>query len=142
MKEKSLIDLLHDVQESNPKNYISKDLAKKVAETSNLSLSKVYGVATFYTMFSVTQRGKHIIRVCRSLSCHLANGESILNKLKEVLGIDIGETTSDGEFTLEESSCLGMCSIAPSIMIDDVPFGNLKEEDIEGIIKKFKEGAL
>ncbi|MCI4463372.1 MAG: NAD(P)H-dependent oxidoreductase subunit E [Caldisericum sp.] len=142
MKGKSLIDVLHEIQESNPENYVPENLAKKVADTFKTSPAKVYGVVTFYTMFSVKPRGKHIIRVCRSLSCHLADGEKIVKKLKEELGVDFGETTEDKEFTLEESSCLGMCSIAPSMMIDDVPFGNLKEEDIPVILKKVREGVL
>ncbi|MGB9769436.1 MULTISPECIES: complex I 24 kDa subunit family protein [Caldisericum] len=142
MKGKSLIDVLHEIQEANPENYVPEDLALRVSETFKTSPSKVYGVLTFYTMFSAKPRGKHIVRVCRSLSCHLAEGEKIVRKLKEELGIDFGETTEDKEFTLEESSCLGMCSVAPSMMIDDVPFGNLKEEDIPLIIKKVREGAL
>ncbi|BAL81321.1 NADH-quinone oxidoreductase subunit NuoE family protein [Caldisericum exile] len=142
MKGKSLIDVLHDVQETNPENYIPENLAIKVSQTFKTTPAKVYGVLTFYTMFSSIPRGKHIIRVCRSLSCHLADGEKIIKKLKEELGIDFGETTEDKEFTLEESSCLGMCSVAPSMMIDDVPFGNLKEEDIPLILKKVREGAL
>jgi len=142
MKGKSLIDVLYEIQDGQPQNYVPENLAIKVAETFKTSPAKVYGVLTFYTMFSTKPRGKHIIRVCRSLSCHLADGEKIVKKLKEVLGIDFGETTEDNEFTLEESSCLGMCSIAPSMMIDDIPFGNLKESDIEEIIKKVREGAL
>ena len=66
----------------------------------------------------------------------------MVDRLREILGIDLGGTTEDGEFTLEESSCLGMCSVAPAMMIDEVPFGNLKEEDIPLILKKVKEGSL
>jgi len=142
MEEKSLIDVLHEVQDSNNRNFIPKEMAEKVAKTNQTSLANVYSVATFYTMFSVKPRGRHIIRVCRSLSCHLAQGENTVNKLKEVLGVDLGGTTEDGEFTLEESSCLGMCSVAPAMMIDEVPFGNIKEEDIPLILKKVKEGSL
>lgn len=142
MEEKSLIDILHEVQDSNDRNFIPKAMAEKVANVNKTSLAKVYSVATFYTMFSFEPRGKHIIRVCRSLSCHLAQGESMVDRLREILGVDLGGTTEDGEFTLEESSCLGMCSVAPAMMIDEVPFGNLKEEDIPLILKKVKEGSL
>lgn len=142
MKGKSLIDVLHEIQASSEENYIKEEQAEKVAETFKTSPSKVYGVITFYTMFSARPRGKHIIRVCRSLSCHLSDGEKIVRKIKEELGIDFGETTEDKEFTLEESSCLGMCSVAPAMMIDDRPFGNLKEEDIPVILKKVREGSL
>jgi len=91
MKGKSLIDVLHEIQESNPENYVPENLAKKVADTFKTSPAKVYGVVTFYTMFSVKPRGKHIIRVCRSLSCHLADGEKIVKKLKEELGVDLAK---------------------------------------------------
>lgn len=142
MKGKSLIDVLHEIQEASAENYIGEGLARRVAETFKTTPSKVYGVITFYTMFSSKPRGKHIIRVCRSLSCHLADGEKIVEKIKEELGIDFGETTEDKEFTLEESSCLGMCSVAPSMMIDDVPFGNLKADDIPLILRRVREGVL
>jgi NADH:ubiquinone oxidoreductase subunit E len=140
MKGKSLIDNLYELQSANKANFVNGKDALSAAENSKVSLSKVYGVATFYTMFSVHPRGKHIIRVCRSLSCHMEYADSVIEKLKEVLGVDIGETTKDGKFTLEESSCLGMCSVAPAMMIDEVPFGNLTADEIPIIIERVKEG--
>ena len=140
MKEKSLTDALYEAQGENNKNFISLEDALSVAVRNKLPLSKVYGFATFYSMFSVKPRGKHIIRVCKSLSCHMGNGEEVIKKLEEVLGIGIGETTNDGEFTLEGSSCLGMCSIAPAMMIDEIPFGNLTPDQIPEIIKEVRNG--
>ncbi|MGB9694462.1 MAG: NAD(P)H-dependent oxidoreductase subunit E [Caldisericaceae bacterium] len=142
MKEHSLIDSLHELQDADRENFIKGKDAISVARKSKLPLSKVYGVATFYTMFSVYPRGKHIIRVCNSLSCHMAKAEDIVEKLKEVLGVEMGETTPDKEFTLEESSCLGMCSVSPAMMIDDMPFGNLSTDDIPLILEKVREGKL
>ncbi len=136
MKERSLTDALHEVQDGSDKNFIPSNDALSVAVENKLPLSKVYGFATFYSMFSVKPRGKHIIRVCKSLSCYMGKGEEVIKKLKEVLGIGIGETTEDGEFTLEESSCLGMCSVSPVIMIDEIPVGNLTPDQVPEIIKK------
>jgi len=142
MKGKSLTDALHDIQSGNKENYIPEKDTLTISEKSKVSLSKVYGFATFYSMFSVKPRGKHIIRVCKSLSCHMGKAEEVIEKLEEVLGVEIGETTEDGEFTLEESSCLGMCSVSPAMMIDKIPFGNLTVDQIPEIIKKVKsEGS-
>ncbi len=141
MKQKSLIDDLHDIQEEEEKNYLPQNKMVRAAKTMRVSDAKVYGVSTFYTMFSVYPRGKHIIRVCRNLSCHLSGAEEIVEKLKEILNVDFGETTEDGEFTLEESSCLGMCSVSPAMTIDDEPFGNLAPENISKILKKIKEDS-
>lgn len=140
MREKSLIDQLHEVQSGKSESFIPKEEAIRISKLTKVSLSEIYGVATFYTMFSVKPRGKHIIRICRSLSCHMAESEKLLKKLEETLGISLGETTSDGEFTIEESSCLGMCSVAPAMMIDDVPFGEVKLSEVAEIINKIKGG--
>ena len=90
-------------------------------------------------MYSTKPRGKHIIRICENQSCHMAEGKKVMRHLEKTLGICVGETTQDGFFTLELSSCLGMCSVAPSMMIDDIPFGNLTEDRIEGILETFRE---
>lgn len=116
---------------------------KKVVELSEkqgYSPAKVYGVETFYTMYSTQPRGKHIIRICENQSCHMANAKSLVHYLESKLGTPVGGTTSDGIFTLELSSCLGMCSVAPAMMIDDVPFGNLTEDRIDEIIDSYKGG--
>ncbi len=141
MKKTSILEDLQSAENSREENYISFEDAVKISKDKKISLSKIYGVGTFYSMLSFKPRGKHIIRVCGGLACHLANGDRIMNRLKELLHIDIGETTSDRLFTLEESSCLGLCSVAPAMMIDDKPYGNLTEEKVEEIIKNIKEGA-
>ena len=144
MKKTCATSILEDLQNSeDPKrNYIFFEDAVKISEGKKVSLSKVYGVGTFYSMLSFRPRGKHIIRVCGGLACHLANGDTVMDKLKEVLHVDTGETTADGLFTLEESSCLGLCSVAPAMMIDGKPYGRLTEEKILEIIKSIKEGVI
>ena len=103
--------------------------------------SYVHGVATFYTMFSLAPRGRHIIRLCDSPPCHLMGSTSVLDYLKEKLGIDVGETTPDGAFTLELASCLGVCGVAPAIMINDEMFGKLTPERVDGILEERRKGS-
>ncbi len=142
MQKKSLIEKLHDIQENQKNtNHLPKDMIIEAAKESNVSLSKAFGVATFYTMFSTQKRGKHIIRICQNQSCHMANSALVVDELKKTLCIDFGETSEDGLFTLEHSSCLGMCSIAPCMMIDDRPYGNLTPGKVVEIIHSIKVGA-
>jgi NADH-quinone oxidoreductase subunit E len=142
VQKKSLIEKLHDLQDSQHQtNHLSKTEVIKLCEQDRTPLSQAYGVATFYTMFSVEPRGRHIIRICENQSCHMADAVQVVDELKKYLGIEFGETSSDGLFTLEHSSCLGMCSIAPCMMIDEHPYGNLTPSKAIEIIQKMKAGA-
>ena len=140
MKEKSILERLENAEKVNKNHFVAFEDAVKITEENKVSLSKVYGAGTFYSMLSFKPRGKHIIRVCNGLTCHLSGGKEVVEKLKEVLGIDIGGTTKDNLFTLEESSCLGLCSIAPAMMVDDMPYGNLTGKKIQEIIASIREG--
>ncbi len=103
--------------------------------------SKVYEVLTFYTMFSTKPRGKYIVRVCVNLPCHVTGGREIVKTLKELLQIDFGQTTQDGLFTLETTSCLGLCGVAPVIMINDQYFGDLTPRKVKEIIENLRNGG-
>lgn len=140
-RRENLLDILHAVQEASPNNSLLSEDIEAIARYVGITPAEVYGTATFYTMFSVKPRGKHIIRVCASPACHLLGGESVLEALKRELGIDIGETTKDGLFTLEISSCLGVCGVAPAIMIDEVAYGNLTPAKIRDIINEYRRGG-
>ncbi len=137
-KSENLLLILHDLQDLNPRNYLTEEDLKLVSKKLNLPLSYVYGVASFYTMFSLKPRGKYIIRVCESPPCHLLGSENLLNELKKILKIDIGETTEDNLFTLEITSCLGVCGVAPAIMINNDVYGNLTQEKIKMIIENIR----
>ena len=95
---------------------------------------------TFYSMYSVTPRGKYIIRMCESAPCHVNGAENILESLKEELGIQAGETTSDGLFTLEHTACLGTCEVSPAMQINEVVFGNLTAAKVKEIIENYRSG--
>lgn len=140
-RRENLLDILHAVQEASPNNSLLSEDIEAIARYVGITPAEVYGTATFYTMFSVKPRGKHIIRVCASPACHLLGGESVLEALKRELGIDVGETTKDGLFTLEISSCLGVCGVAPAIMIDEVAYGNLTPAKIRDIINEYRRGG-
>ncbi|KUK51084.1 MAG: NADH-quinone oxidoreductase chain e [candidate division TA06 bacterium 32_111] len=135
----NLLYILHDIQDSKNEKYLSEEDLVAVSRYLKISRSEVVGVATFYTMFSVKKRGQHIIRVCVSPPCQLMGGNTIFNYLRKTLGVKEGETTSDNMFTLESSSCLGVCAVAPAMMIDDQMFGNLTPEKIDEIITRYRE---
>jgi NADH-quinone oxidoreductase subunit E len=121
----SMLDMLHDLQDAEPKNYLKPEALRAVAEYLSIPLSEVVSTATFYTMYSLKPRGKHVIRLCESPPCQLVGAESLLDILSQHLGIQVGETTDDGAFTLETASCLGVCGVAPAMMIDTELYGNL-----------------
>jgi len=141
VENKSLIEKLHDLQKKSNQTYLSQEVLVNLAKEEKISPAKVFAVATFYSMFSTTPRGKHIIRVCEDQACHLDGAESVIHSLERLLKVHLGDTTSDGLFTLEHSSCLGLCDQSPAMMIDGVAYGNLTRAKIETIIHQIKAGA-
>ena len=124
----SLLEILHELQDAEPTHHLSDDALRAVAEYVGVPLAEVVSTATFYTMYSRTPRGRHIIRMCESPPCHLAGAENLVKAVAEHLGVEVGGTTSDGSMTLETSSCLGLCAEAPAMMIDDRTYGSLTKE--------------
>jgi NADH-quinone oxidoreductase E subunit len=132
----NLINMLHDIQNANEFNYLTKDDLELVADYLDLPYSYVHSVTTFYTMFSLKPRGKNIVRVCQSPPCQLMGATTISEELKKILEIDFGQTTGDGLFTLEMTSCIGVCGVAPAMMINEDVYGNLNTERIMEIIEE------
>jgi len=132
-----LINALHQIQ-NRFGNYIPVEAAKVVAEELNVAESKVYEVLTFYTMFSTKPRGKYVIRVCVNLPCHVTGGRQIVETLKETLVVDFDQTTKDGLFTLERTSCLGLCGVAPVVMVNDEYYGDLTPKKVKEIIESLR----
>ncbi len=135
----SLLPVLLEYQKKNPCNYISEENVKEIAEKLNLSRSRVYSTASFYSEISLVPRGKHLIRICCNAPCENAGKEAIHRAVKDKLGIDVNETTEDGLFTLEIVNCLGACYMSPAMKIDDQVFGNLTPESAVEIIKKMEQ---
>jgi len=134
---KNILALLHQVQRESERNYLRDDNLRQIAEQAGLPYSEVYGVATFYSMFSLTPRGRNIIRVCESGPCHLEEARFVLETLKKELNLDVGQTTADGTFTLETTSCLGHCDEAPVMMINEEVYGRLTAEKVREILVEY-----
>ncbi len=118
--------------------YISEENICIIAKALNISLVDVYGVVTFYSAFRLTPSGRHTIKVCNGTACHVRGSESLMDHLTRVLGIKKGETTPDGEITLETVSCIGACAKSPALMLDDKPHGNLTPTKVYGILGAIK----
>lgn len=115
--ENNLIQILHMAQ--GIYGYLPIDLQKHIATTMKLPLAKVSGVVSFYALFSTSKKGKYVVKVCLGTACYVRGGKKIIAKLKSILGIDIGETSEDGRYTLEITRCIGACGLAPAIAIND-----------------------
>jgi len=137
-KNENILLLLHALQKANPRNYLTEEDLRLVANYLSLPLGNVMGVATFYSLFSLKPRGKYIIRVCDSPPCHLEGSESILEEIKKYLSLEVGQTTRDGIFTLETSECLGHCAESPVMMINEEVHGNLTAEKVRSILDKLR----
>jgi NADH-quinone oxidoreductase subunit E len=136
----NLLGILHDIQDASEEHYLSDADLRAVADFLGLAYSFVYGVATFYTMYSLKPRGRHLIRVCQSPPCHLLGATTVSRELIRLLGINFGETSADKLFTLEMSSCLGVCGVAPAMMVNDRVYGNLTPELIAEVIAGLRRG--
>jgi len=135
-KKGFLIPLMQEIQ--NLEGYLAKDTMRYVADRLNLNVADIFGVATFYSMFRLKPQGKHIIRVCKGTACHVSGANNIVNAIRNTLKLENDEDqTSDGMFTVMEVACLGCCSLAPVIMIDDKTYGKLTSEKVAGIINNF-----
>jgi NADH:ubiquinone oxidoreductase subunit E len=135
----NLLLILHDLQNHNRMNYLSQKDLSLVARHLNTTLSSIYGVASYYSMFSLAPRGKHIIRICRSPVCHCTGVKDVVNQLTRMLNIDVGATTPDRLFTLETAECLGQCDSAPAMAVDDVLYGDLTATRIATILAQYRE---
>jgi NADH-quinone oxidoreductase subunit E len=137
----NLIPILQDIQEIY--GYLPEEALRDISEHITIPKSSVYGVATFYNQFRLTPLGKNIIRVCRGTACHVKNSANILTALENELGVCAGKTTRDKLFTLETVACIGACSIAPVLNINDEYYGRITIKEIPKIINKYrKEDAM
>jgi NADH-quinone oxidoreductase E subunit len=135
--ESRLIGILHKVQEHF--GYLGSEQMDAVAQLLQVPSARVTGVATFYHFFRLEKRGKYIINVCQGTACYVKGSDRLAAKLKQELGIEFGETTKDGVFTLEEARCLGTCGLAPVIMIGDEIYGQVTPDQIPALLEKYME---
>ena len=132
----TLIPILQKVQ--NLYNFLPREALEYIAKKSGTPIAEIYGVATFYSLFHLSLRGRHIIRCCQGTACHVRGGANILQALEKQLGIKAGETTPDEKFTLETVACLGACGLAPVMQVDDDTHGRMTPEKVADILATYK----
>ncbi len=135
-KQGALISVLHKAQEIF--GYLPQEIQSFVAERLGLSLAKVYGVVSFYSFFTMTPKGKHPISVCMGTACYVRGAGKVLEDFERQLGISAGETTVDGEFSIDALRCVGACGLAPVVLIGEEVFGKDEAKDVAGLIAKYR----
>ncbi len=135
-RQDCLIDVLLDVQNTKSTRHLTEVELARVSEHLGLPESHVFSVVSFYSFFSMTPRGKHILQVCRDVPCYLNDTFNVHETLESMLGIKTGDTTEDGLFTLEYSSCLGCCDQAPVMRVNATVYGNLTPDKLRAIISE------
>ena len=134
--------LMHVLQEAQEiYGYLPIQVQKLIAEGLGISLSEVYGVATFYSQFSLTPKGKYKISVCLGTACYVKGADKILEALETQLDIKCGECTPDGLFSLDSCRCVGACGLAPVLMVNDEVFGKLTPDRVKWILDGYREDA-
>ncbi len=134
--ESQLISVLHKVQAHF--GHLGPEQLDAVAQLLQVPAAKVSGVATFYHFFRLTPRGQYVISVCMGTACYVRGAEAVVRKFQDELGIDFGETTGDGVFSLEESRCVGTCGLAPVVMINDRVHGKVTPDDVPVLLNQYR----
>ena len=130
-----LIPIMQDVQ--NLYNYLPKEALEYISVKTEVPLSEIYGVVTFYSLFHLQPRGRHVIRCCQGTACHVRGGKKILEALEAKLGIKAGETTADGKFSLETVACLGACGLSPVMQVDEDTHGRMTPEQVGKVLASY-----
>lgn len=134
-KEGCLIMVLHAAQQIY--GYLPLDLQRFIADQLGMPLSEVYGVVSFYSFFSTTERGAHTLRVCLGTACYVRGGKKLVEALEEKLQVKVGGTTADKRFTFEIARCIGACGLAPALMIDDDVFKQVSPAKLDGLLAQY-----
>ena len=131
-----LIPALKDAQEIY--GYVPLEVQHWIADGLNVSPSTVYGVVTFYSFFTITQRGRHTIRLCLGTACYVKGAKEMLERIVKDVGINVGDTSEDGRYTLEAVRCLGACGLAPAMIVGGDTYGNIEPKDTVSILEGYK----
>lgn len=134
-KRESLMPILQEIVKKH--NYLTDDAMVAVATELDISAAEVYGTASFYTFLDTEERGKNIIRVCKTITCSMKGKNDIIGALEDILKIKVGGTTPDRMFTLLETNCIGWCHKAPAILINDMPYTDLTPETVIDVVKGY-----
>jgi NADH-quinone oxidoreductase subunit E len=132
----SLIPVLQEIQERL--GFLSAEALREIQQRTGISASEAYGVATFYTQFRFTPPGKHTIQVCNGTACHVRESHRIADELSRTLGVNVGETTADGNFSLERVACLGCCALSPVVAVDGKVFAGVTSKKLPAILGEYQ----
>lgn len=135
-EKRALIPILQDIQDRL--RWLSSETLDDVARELDISPAHVYSVATFYKSFSLRPRGRHICTVCMGTACHVRGGGAVLEHFERKLGIAAGQTSADGEYTLERVNCLGACALAPLVVADGRYYGQMNETKANAVLETLK----
>ena len=131
----ALIPVMQKAQELF--GYLSFETMELISERMDVPVSEIYGVATFYALFSLKPKGEYIISVCTGTACYVKGAQAVLDEVKKQLGIESGETTEDGKFSIQDTRCLGCCGLAPVMTINNDVYGRLDPADVKDILAKY-----
>lgn len=136
-KRESLMPILQEIVQKH--NYLTDEAMVEVAKELDISAAEVYGTASFYTFLDTQVKGKYVIRVCKTITCSMKGKSDIIHTIEEILKIKVGETTTDKQFSLIETNCIGWCHKAPAILINEMPYTELTPEKVSEIIKEYMQ---
>ncbi|PTN07571.1 NADH-quinone oxidoreductase subunit NuoE [Mangrovibacterium marinum] len=139
-KESELINVLHQIQ--SKLGYLPAEVQEVIAAELNMSVAKVYGVVTFYSFFTMLPQGEHPISICMGTACYVRGGEKVLHEFKRHLGIEVGQTTADGKFSLSCLRCVGACGLAPVVLVGEKVYGRVSPQQVSKIIAEYQEGCV
>lgn len=131
-----LINVLHQTQQEF--GYLPAEVQEVIASELNISVAKVYGVVTFYHFFTMVPKGKHPISICTGTACYVRGAEKVLDEFRKNLKIEVGQTTSDGKFSLSCLRCVGACGLAPVVLIGEKVYGRVAPEGVKEILKEYE----
>jgi len=131
-----LINVLHKCQEHF--GYLPAEVQEVVSNELVVPVAKVYGVVTFYSFFTMTPKGKHPISICMGTACYVRGAEKVLDEFKKELGMQVGQTTADGKFSLSSLRCVGACGLAPVVMVGEKTYGRVAPDDVRNILKEYE----
>ncbi|NMA85164.1 MAG: NADH-quinone oxidoreductase subunit NuoE [Epulopiscium sp.] len=131
-----LIAVLHKAQEIF--GYLPKEVQQHIAKRLEIPVAKVYGVVSFYSFFTMEPKGEHPISICMGTACYVRGAEKVLDEFKKELNLEVGETSSDGKFSLLSLRCVGACGLAPVVMIGEKVYGRVTPEMVKDILKEYQ----
>jgi NADH-quinone oxidoreductase subunit E len=135
----NLIGILHEVQ--NRYSYLPEEELRYISKRTRIPMTQIYSIANFYNRFSLKPKGKNVISVCLGTACHVKGAEKVMNALQERLSVQTGETTDDMQFTLEEVRCIGACSLAPAVVVNEETYGQVTPKQVVSLLKQHESSG-